>query len=572
MMNRYLHILFWLLPLLTWGQKQDIRLSADTREIFPGEVFTIRAVSPHAGVIKIHFPTEFVKHDGLQNGLKQELNSNSGKLEEVFFIAQNGSFSKPGTYTFQASVEHNNKIITSHPFEVRVNKTVRDLSSATSLSNPVTALIEPAQKKVYQGQYVFVQAKILSRFDVAVHNYTTAKLPEKTEKIQLDQPEQRYVRKEKNGGKDLYVSCFDEQLLYFSKPGKYVIEPFTLHAAYEDNTNYHKNFIVSSSAEITVVPLPENPYGNVYNGVGSYRITEQLMAERPEQGKILTLTLEVKGKGSLQQFKLPEIKISPAFQLYGDPEVHKEINYTADGPEGTLKYIYYIQVLDAGVHHLAPFDVVFFDPEKGNYQRFTSKEQVLNVAENKEFTKQQIALKKNGEVLAGEFSAGENKKEISPSKNKTARIWVWTGISSPIFLGLLFLLFRMKKGNTESTPESVVREKEIEEIREERKNVALQTLENAHQKEKEQAYEEGLKELEKAIKYAAASLSLSQDILIGKEELAVNLSAAGVDEAVVESTKTALALCEEGRYLFDGQARCFEKALEYSELLFSYIA
>src|SRR5690606_15205261 len=103
---------------------------------------------------------------------------------------------------------------------------------------------------------------------------------------------------------------------------------------------------------------------------------------KPQANRLGTLqaTVEVKGKGNLKLFQLPEPKIPSALEVY-DPEYHENIQTPLSGMEGSISNSYTVVPSFRGHYPIPGISFSYFNPETESYVSLESQPISIEVLE-----------------------------------------------------------------------------------------------------------------------------------------------------------------------------------------------
>ncbi|MDG2371765.1 MAG: BatD family protein [Flavobacteriaceae bacterium] len=203
-------------------------------------------------------------------------------------------------------------------------------------------------------------------------------------------------------------------ILYPQKKGKLIIEPLALNLVIEIPTkrrDFFGNIIykqVSRSVSagkntLYVKELPINNKPENFSGaVGKFSLDFLTSKKSLKALESFQSIVKVTGKGNLNLFKLPKIKVPSTLEVF-EPEYKEEINTTLSGMEGSIQNTYTIVPQVQGKYPIPSIEFSYFDPEKESYQTLKSIEHIVDVYgsdflksnNNKNYTNTTIGLKTN---------------------------------------------------------------------------------------------------------------------------------------------------------------------------------
>jgi hypothetical protein len=457
-MIRYIGILFSLMSaFFALSQKPYVELIVQPADVEIGEAFNVIVKSNISGEINIDFPANYNQGYNVMNSMEQDFDGNTGEVVTFYFHARTGSISKEGKYTLgPAYVRKGNKVYRSNKVQVTANPKGTESNESVEASlfrKPACGSILLSKDKVYEGEPVLVQSKVIARFKPTHYDaYRSYGIESGADQHKLTGPQEIIVRNEKKGNKEHFIFELDKQVVFFNNPGRIKINPFemTLQSGFEGfQINSKKNYI-------RVVPLPKNAPASFSGGVGEFSITSSFDRTNLKQGEIATLTLNISGSGNLHDITNPKLNLPPELKMYGDPERKEKFNFTEKGAEGNIQVQYHLQIVQDGDINFPAIAFAYFDPNSEKYITKYSKSTNLSVEKDPSFV---MATNVENNKEAGtskiEHYNTENSEEKSIFSNPVVK---WIGISTPFCLAFLFLFIRAKK--TKNETEKIVATKE----------------------------------------------------------------------------------------------------------------
>jgi hypothetical protein len=193
-------------------------------------------------------------------------------------------------------------------------------------------------------------------------------------------------------GKPYRYVILKRVVLYPQKSGELDIEPLSLDVTVDVPTGRRDFFgqrmyaqtnktVSAGNRTINVKPLPLANQPSDFNGaVGDFDFAVTTSKKNLNATESLQATVEVNGKGNLKLFKLPELVLPSALEVY-DPEFTEGVRTTLAGMQGKVSNQYTIVPSFRGKYPIAPLSFSFFNPTTGKYTTLTSNEIVINVLE-----------------------------------------------------------------------------------------------------------------------------------------------------------------------------------------------
>ena len=169
--------------------------------------------------------------------------------------------------------------------------------------------------------------------------------------------------------------------LFPTAPGEHGIDPAGLRVVLDDSMRDMFSFfsrgkpvdLETPAIPIRVLPLPENGKPAEFDGcVGGFSIQANVQESSPRVNEPLTLTVDVEGIGNIQT--LPDVPFSDTenFRLYDSKS-----EFTTEAAGSTIRgkktFERIIVPLKEGNLEIPPLHLSYFDPEKGEYSRASTR-------------------------------------------------------------------------------------------------------------------------------------------------------------------------------------------------------
>lgn len=182
------------------------------------------------------------------------------------------------------------------------------------------------------------------------------------------------------------------------KPGSFKPGPYRLTALIPDeNRNQRRNRqdlfrgffdqtprvrkrIVANPVSLEVRPLPVAGRPADFSGlVGQFRLEATFNRSVLKTGETTTLTVNVRGRGSILGVRPPVVEFGDGVKVYPDkPEIVEEVD-RQDGIVGRAAFRYALVPTRAGELKSPPVRLVYFDPQKDSYETLTADPGLLSV-------------------------------------------------------------------------------------------------------------------------------------------------------------------------------------------------
>ena len=304
---------------------------------------------------------------------------------------------KKGTVTIgQALIEIDGNAYKTSPVKVVVKDAVAIPKNPNDpnyiASENLHLVAELSKSSVYINQPVSVIYKLYFGGKVRPSDVNPIDMPEYKDFWSQDIPSRRTIEREMYKGKLYNFVAWQQTVLYPQRAGKLPIAPLTLDVQLDVPTNRRDFFgneiytqvsrtITAGKRTLTVLPFPEEGKPNNFNGaVGAFELEVKTSKNALNASESLQATVQVKGKGNLKLFSLPELVTPSALERY-DPEYKEQVNTTLGGMRGNIQDTYTLVPQFQGKYPIPTVRFSYFDPSTKSYKTLTSKELVIDVIE-----------------------------------------------------------------------------------------------------------------------------------------------------------------------------------------------
>ena len=546
----------------SFAQKPIVDISIDYDHVEVGDPVIIIVRSNVAGTLNIKFPDEFISGSSWQRGAEQVLDPGTSKLKTMYFFSQNGAFSKAGTYSFKAYINDKNTVYKSKSLTVKVDEQApaNEAISRRNMRRPVFGIVERSKARVYEGEPLILNGKIYTKLKISdPQGYHPFELDGNAEVIKLSRSEKLSFSPEILKGQKFSSATFGKQIVFFTTPGKYQINPFEMAVLYEIEANFKEPLgFTSSGSSVEVVPLPSGAPHDFIGAVGKYSFTRSFDKSSAAKGDVITMTVVVSGYGNLHNINTPEVKLPKGIAVYGDPETIDDIHFGMRGAEGTMTFKFNLQVTQGGEFKIPAMTISYFDPDKKKY--ITLKEEETTIqgdAAGFEATLPDEIEKTNDETIGLEpvLSMSSAKSDDHFLKSPL----FWPTVVSPIalaFVGGLFFTRRKK-----------ISEKITEKSRNKERLQSIQQLfKTAESQLETNDVQQAFCTVQQALK-TTATVVLKSESSISRSEMISGMQETGIAPSDIEQFNRLLMVCEEARYAFMDQTAVFRSTLQESKEL-----
>ncbi len=316
------------------------------------------------------------------------------------------SYSKTYSYTLaptargkftisQATIVIRGETYKTLPGEVEITAAVdkpSDQMSVDDIADENLHLVaEVSKSDPYLNEAISVVYKLYVSPSINVSNFRPLDNPTYNNFWSQDMPFSKYnIQNGMYDGKSYRYVVLKRVVLYPQKSGKLEIEPLSLDVTLDVPTDRRDFFggriytqtnktVSAGQRIITVRPLPDEGKPADFKGaVGNFDFSVTTSKTQLNATESLQAMVEIKGKGNLKLFQLPEPTLPGSLEVY-DPEFKENVRTNLSGMEGSVSNSYTIVPSAKGKYPIPKVSFSFFNPETGNYSTLTSNEIMINV-------------------------------------------------------------------------------------------------------------------------------------------------------------------------------------------------
>ncbi|MEE9362404.1 MAG: BatD family protein [Cellulophaga sp.] len=318
------------------------------------------------------------------------------------------SFSKTYSYTLtptgkgkfridQATIVIKGKIYKTLAKEIEVVAAV-DKPNGQVTANDVAdenlhLVAEVSKSNPYLNERVSVVYKLYIGQSINVSGFNAIDSPKYNNFWSQDIPVTKYITE--NGtykGKPYRYVILKRVVLYPQKTGKLIIEPLSLDISAEVPTSrrdfFGRNIYAQANKTVSAgrrtiivreLPVTGKP-GDFGGAVGEFSFKVTTSKTHLNASESLQAKVEVKGKGNLKLFALPEPSFPSSLEVY-DPEYDEKVRTNLSGTSGRISNSYTIVPSFRGKYPIPSIVFSYFNPKTEKYVSLDSKEIVINVIE-----------------------------------------------------------------------------------------------------------------------------------------------------------------------------------------------
>lgn len=455
----YLHIICCLFPFLLGAQTPFVSLEVSKTKLEVGEQFEVKIKTNVDGDLELNFPDEFQRSGPVNSGMSSSVTYSSGKGEVNRFSFQTfaGFIDTEGSFSLgPVKVTNDKEEVVSETVKIQVRKEVNMISAdpGQNMNQAIFGIIKLTKKELYEGEPLLLEAKVYAQVDVMqVDHFSPFQFRGSHEQFDLEQSTSIARNIEVINGREVMTFKLGKSLFFPDQIGTFEVSPFQMVLLYNDPRRLFPEHVkIKSNEEIVrVKPLPDGAPFSFIGGVGEFSSSIKFVEKNIKQGKVFPFVVKVKGKGNIHNIDVPKIKLPDGVTQYGEVEINEDIEFSAEGAEGTKEFTFYLQSEVHGKVNFEGVEIAYFSPVTETYQTAKSAGVTVDFEQTRDFipvneTEVKEAAEIEESLIVSDFETSLS-KDINRKNYIENAVLIW--ISSPVLLGILFgLIFKIKSGNT----------------------------------------------------------------------------------------------------------------------------
>lgn len=286
----------------------------------------------------------------------------------------------PGRFNIHsANVIAGNRRLASRPVTIEVLSTKDAGIVAGSDAESIILMADIADGKIYPGQQIVLQYKLLFRENVQSVN-TISEDDYSGFYIQpfnMVSPQARY---ETINGQQYASRVIRSIALYAHQSGTYTIDPLIMDVGINVPVSGNQGFftmrrlknvqVASQPKTIEVLPLPPGP-ANFSGAVGQYSVNAVSGPTHITTDDDFTLRLEITGNGDSRRWDPPVIERNDDFELYA-PRIENDVLHEVNSMIRHTRMVDYTMIPRQPGEYDVSIPFVFFNPESETYETIYS--------------------------------------------------------------------------------------------------------------------------------------------------------------------------------------------------------
>ena len=486
---------------------------------------------------------------------------------------------KEGTYTIPAAtITAEDKQMTSKALTVKVLPPDQRSSAASSsgaqsgrggsasqsgqiADDDLFIVATVNKKKVYEQEAILLTYKIYTTVNLT---NVSGKMPDlkgfHTQEVEMPKGNREF-QLEHYKGRNYRTIVWSQYVLFPQQSGQLEIPSITFEGTIAQRVQNYDPFeaffnggssyvnvqksIRTPKLTIDVSPLPAGKPTSFSGGVGDFSISSTISTTELKENEAVTLKVIISGTGNMKLIRTPEVNFPADFEVY-DPKVDNKYTLKAGGQAGN-KVIEYLAIPRfGGTYTIPPVEFSYFDVKSGAYKTLKTPEYTLNVAKGSgsSSTSAPVGYVSKEELrLLGQDIRYINLKDTHYRPKGqfffgTMGYWLWYIVPLVAFI-VLMIVYR--KQAVENANIAKTRTKKASKVATRRLKVAKKKM---AEKDKAGFYDEVLKAI---WGYLSDKLNMPQAEL-SKDNIATELAARQVTEALIGECSELLGECEFARY------------------------
>ena len=442
---------------------QDIHLEVNRSNLEVGESLELKLSYKNNGNLEIKTPDQF-QFGGSEQSMMQQSMSSDGRLVLSMIYIRNGYFTEEGTFTLgPAFLQIGKKTIQSNTVEIQVGKKKggitenrpedkKRLSSLLKRRN-FAGVLDLSKKQIYEGQAVVVNSSVITKmYPDNLSGYKPYSVKGVVESYTLGKGEEIESKQIQLDGRDLLSFSFDKKVMFFNKPGKYVVSPFDITIEY--GGLFSQN-VRSNQENVEVIPLPKTKPKDFNGVVGSVSIQEDFDGFEAVLDKVNKIKLIVEGYGNIHEAIVPKIILNRGWEEVSKPKFTSKYSFREEGASGFLEYEYFIKCVDKEPSSIGPITISYFDLEKKAFVQLETKPVYRSPLDSSEYLSNAIEKRvldnskasentNSNETKVNNYSSDEQDTE-GPFSNPILWITLASMVSMSILVGLMVRPAKIKE-------------------------------------------------------------------------------------------------------------------------------
>lgn len=266
---------------------------------------------------------------------------------------------------------------------------------------------EVSQASAYVNQAILYTVKLYSTYDAIKFIGATASPKFDGFVVEESKDISTSLEYETYNGKTYATAIIARYIIFPQQEGTLTVKGNTYTVSVDQREYYRDPFyghlsvskplqlnVTPNELTVNVKPLPKPVPADFSGGVGNFKITSSLPAQKFVTNQVASIIYTVEGSGNIKYITLPDLqKLYPSELEVYTPTSDVKVNVGKYDVSGTVKFDYSFMPLEWGNFHLPDVKLVYFNPSTGKYETSTATGYEISVERGTGSEKSQTKVK-----------------------------------------------------------------------------------------------------------------------------------------------------------------------------------
>lgn len=246
---------------------------------------------------------------------------------------------------------------------------------------------EVSQSTAYMNQAILYTVKLYSTYDAIKFIGATASPKFDGFVVEESKDISTSLEYETYNGKSYATAIIARYIIFPQHEGTLTVKGNTYTVSVDQREYYRDPFYGSMSyskpLQLNVTPneltvkvknLPQPVPADFSGGVGNFKISSSLPAQKFVTNQVASIVYTVEGTGNIKYVALPDLQkiYPPELEVY-TPTSDVNVNVGRTDVSGKVKFDYSFMPLEGGIFRLPDIKLVYFNPNSGQYETSVAK-------------------------------------------------------------------------------------------------------------------------------------------------------------------------------------------------------
>ena len=243
---------------------------------------------------------------------------------------------------------------------------------------------EVSQASAYLNQAILYTVKLYSTYDAIKFIGATASPKFDGFVVEESKDISNSLKYEEYNGKTYATAIIARYIIFPQQPGRLTVKGNTYTVSVDQREYYRDPFaffgamsvskplqlnVTPNELTVDVKPLPTPIPSDFSGGVGNFKISSSLPAQKFVTNQVASIIYTVEGTGNIKYITLPDMqKIYPSELEVYTPTSEVKVNVGSHNVSGSVKFDYSFMPLEWGNYRLPDVKLVYFNPATGHYE------------------------------------------------------------------------------------------------------------------------------------------------------------------------------------------------------------